>query len=84
MTPLPVLGVPVKSRALSGLDSLLSIAQMPGGIPVGTLAIGDSGAKNAGLMAAAILALHDDALNERLEAWRAAQSASVGEDPQDG
>ena len=84
MTPLPVLGVPVKSRALSGLDSLLSIAQMPGGIPVGTLAIGDSGAKNAGLMAAAILALHDDALNERLEAWRAAQSASVGENPQDG
>ena len=84
MTPLPVLGVPVKSRALSGLDSLLSIAQMPGGIPVGTLAIGDSGAKNAGLMAAAILALHDDALNERLETWRATQSASVGEDPQDG
>lgn len=81
MTPLPVLGVPVKSRALSGLDSLLSIVQMPGGIPVGTLAIGDSGAKNAGLMAASILALSDDALAKRLEAWRAAQTASIGDDP---
>lgn len=81
MTPLPVLGVPVKSRALSGLDSLLSIVQMPGGVPVGTLAIGDAGAKNAALMAASILALHDEGLAKRLGAWRAAQTASVGDDP---
>jgi 5-(carboxyamino)imidazole ribonucleotide mutase len=82
MTQLPVLGVPVESKALSGMDSLLSIAQMPGGIPVGTLAIGKAGAKNAGLMAAAILALSDSDLAERLRAWRAAQTASVGTDPQ--
>lgn len=81
MTPLPVLGVPVKSRALSGLDSLLSIVQMPGGVPVGTLAIGDAGAKNAALMAASILALQDNELSARLEAWRAKQTDSVGLDP---
>ncbi len=79
MTRLPVLGVPVQSAALSGLDSLLSIVQMPGGIPVGTLAIGKAGAKNAGLLAAAILANHDSALAERLEAWRAAQTDAVAE-----
>lgn len=81
MTQLPVLGVPVKSSNLSGLDSLLSIVQMPGGIPVGTLAIGKAGAKNAGLMAASILALSDEGLAERLRAWRAAQTASIGHDP---
>jgi len=81
MTRLPVLGVPVQSKALSGMDSLLSIVQMPGGIPVGTLAIGPAGAKNAGLLAASILALHDPVLAERLDAWRAAQSDSVGEHP---
>ncbi|MEN0075241.1 MAG: 5-(carboxyamino)imidazole ribonucleotide mutase [Paracraurococcus sp.] len=81
MTPLPVLGVPVESHALKGMDSLLSIVQMPGGIPVGTLAIGRAGAINAGLLAAAILALADPALAERLEAWRAAQSAGVPELP---
>lgn len=81
MTRLPVLGVPVQSKALSGLDSLLSIVQMPGGIPVGTLAIGPAGAKNAGLLAASILALNDSTLAERLDAWRAAQSDSVGERP---
>jgi len=81
MTRLPVLGVPVESKALSGMDSLLSIAQMPGGIPVGTLAIGKAGAKNAGLMAAAILALSDDKIAEALETWRAAQTASVAHDP---
>jgi 5-(carboxyamino)imidazole ribonucleotide mutase len=77
MTPLPVLGVPVESHALKGMDSLLSIAQMPGGIPVGTLAIGRAGAINAALLAAAILALSDPALAERLDAWRAAQTAGV-------
>ena len=82
LTPLPVLGVPVQSKALSGQDSLLSIAQMPGGIPVGTLAIGKAGAKNAGLLAAAILAAFDDALARRLDDWRARQSASVAEDPE--
>lgn len=81
MTHLPVLGVPVQSKALSGMDSLLSIVQMPGGIPVGTLAIGEAGAKNAGLMAAAILALSDKDLSERLQDWRAAKSAAVGEVP---
>lgn len=81
MTRLPVLGVPVESKALSGMDSLLSIAQMPGGIPVGTLAIGHAGAKNAGLLAAAILALSDAGIAERLEAWRARQTQSVGTDP---
>ncbi|MDB5371391.1 MAG: purE [Belnapia sp.] len=82
MTPLPVLGVPVESHALKGMDSLLSIAQMPGGIPVGTLAIGKAGAINAGLLAAAILALADPALAERLDAWRAAQTAGVPELPE--
>jgi 5-(carboxyamino)imidazole ribonucleotide mutase len=84
MTSLPVLGVPVQSKALSGLDSLLSIVQMPGGVPVGTLAIGEAGAKNAGLLAAAILATHDAALAERLDAWRAAQTDSVPLDPEAG
>ncbi|MCJ2083700.1 5-(carboxyamino)imidazole ribonucleotide mutase [Methylobacterium sp. J-090] len=82
MTPLPVLGVPVESKALSGQDSLLSIVQMPAGIPVGTLAIGRAGAVNAALLAAAILALTDPGLAARLEAWRAAQTASVAEHPQ--
>jgi len=81
MTPLPVLGVPVESKALSGQDSLLSIVQMPAGIPVGTLAIGRAGAINAALLAAAILALTDPGLAARLEAWRAAQTASVAETP---
>jgi len=81
MTQLPVLGVPVQSAALSGLDSLLSIVQMPGGVPVGSLAIGKSGAKNAGLMAVSILALSDRALAERLRAWRAAQTDAIGLDP---
>jgi|TARA_Y100000815_G_C13250949_1_gene465548 5-(carboxyamino)imidazole ribonucleotide mutase len=81
MTHLPVLGVPVQSKALSGLDSLLSIVQMPAGIPVGTLAIGEAGAKNAALMAAAILALGDSELSERLQDWRAARSNDVGEAP---
>lgn len=81
MTELPVLGVPVKSRALSGLDSLLSIVQMPGGVPVATFAIGESGAKNAALHAAAILALSDEALAGRLSDWRAAQTAGVAETP---
>lgn len=83
ITPLPVLGVPVESKALSGKDSLLSIVQMPGGIPVGTLAIGKAGATNAGLMAAAILALNDAALADKLDAYRARQTASVAEFPQD-
>jgi len=81
MTHLPVLGVPVQSKALSGQDSLLSIVQMPAGIPVGTLAIGEAGAANAGLLAAAILATSDDALAERLQAFRAEQTASVAEKP---
>ncbi|VVT00414.1 phosphoribosylaminoimidazole carboxylase, mutase subunit [Sphingomonas aurantiaca] len=81
MTHLPVLGVPVESKALKGMDSLLSIAQMPGGIPVGTLAIGKPGAINAGLLAAAILATSDDALATRLKAWRAAQTDAVATDP---
>lgn len=81
LTPLPVLGVPVQSKALNGQDSLLSIAQMPGGVPVGTLAIGKAGAKNAGLLAAAMLAAFDDALAERLDAWRAAQTEAVAEEP---
>ncbi|UAK26303.1 5-(carboxyamino)imidazole ribonucleotide mutase [Sphingomonas nostoxanthinifaciens] len=82
MTRLPVLGVPVQSSALSGLDSLLSIVQMPGGVPVGTLAIGKAGAINAGLLAAQILALDDDALAGRVDAWRAAQTAAVDEAPE--
>lgn len=81
MTHLPVLGVPVQSKALSGQDSLLSIVQMPAGIPVGTLAIGEAGATNAGLLAAAILANNDPALAERLKAYRAAQTDSVAERP---
>jgi len=81
MTALPVLGVPVESKALSGMDSLLSIVQMPGGIPVGTLAIGKAGAINAGLLAAAILALSDEALALRLATWRAAQTDGVAIDP---
>ncbi|MDR3514123.1 MAG: 5-(carboxyamino)imidazole ribonucleotide mutase [Caulobacteraceae bacterium] len=83
MTELPVLGVPIESKALKGMDSLLSIAQMPGGIPVGTLAIGEAGAKNAGLLAAAILALSDDALAARLAAFRARQTESVDETVED-
>jgi 5-(carboxyamino)imidazole ribonucleotide mutase len=82
MTRLPVLGVPVESKALSGLDSLLSIVQMPAGIPVGTLAIGKAGASNAGLLAAAILAGHDDRLAARLERWRSDQTDSVSEAPE--
>ena len=81
MTHLPVLGVPVQSKALKGMDSLLSIVQMPGGIPVGTLAIGAAGATNAALLAASILALSDPALSERLIAWRVAQTDSVAEFP---
>ncbi len=81
LTSLPVFGVPVESKALSGQDSLLSIVQMPGGIPVGTLAIGKAGAKNAGLLAAAVLAVNDDALAARLEAMRADQAASIAEFP---
>lgn len=81
MTTLPVLGVPVRSRALKGLDSLLSIVQMPSGVPVGTLAIGEAGAANAGLLAASILALSDEALAKRLEAYRAALTEAIGEDP---
>jgi 5-(carboxyamino)imidazole ribonucleotide mutase len=83
MTPLPVFGVPIESKALSGQDSLLSIVQMPAGIPVGTLAIGRSGAVNAALLAAAVLALNDPALAEALDAWRAEQTAAVAERPQD-
>lgn len=81
LTHLPVLGVPVQSKALSGQDSLLSIVQMPAGIPVGTLAIGEAGAANAGLLAAAILATTDEALAERLKAFRAAQTESVAVRP---
>ncbi|MFY9289265.1 MAG: 5-(carboxyamino)imidazole ribonucleotide mutase [Methylorubrum rhodinum] len=81
MTPLPVFGVPVESKALSGQDSLLSIVQMPAGIPVGTLAIGRAGAVNAALLAAAVLALTDADLAARLDAWRARQSESVSERP---
>ena len=81
MTPLPVLGVPVQSKALSGMDSLLSIVQMPKGVPVGTLAIGEAGAINAGLMAASIIALQDEAVATALEAYRAKQTAGVAETP---
>lgn len=83
MTALPVLGVPVESRTMKGIDSLYSIVQMPGGIPVGTLAIGKAGATNAGLMAASILALGDDGLAARLEDWRSRQTESVAEKPVD-
>jgi 5-(carboxyamino)imidazole ribonucleotide mutase len=82
MTRLPVLGVPVESKALSGLDSLLSIVQMPAGVPVGTLAIGKPGAANAGLLAAAMLATSDDALAARLEAWRQRQTDGIAEHPE--
>lgn len=83
MTALPVLGVPVKSSALSGLDSLLSIVQMPKGVPVGTLAIGEAGAANAGILAAAIISTADEALAGRIEAWRAAQTDAVAESVED-
>jgi 5-(carboxyamino)imidazole ribonucleotide mutase len=83
MTRLPVLGVPIESKALKGMDSLLSIVQMPGGVPVATFAIGESGAKNAGLHAAAILALSDSKLAERLATWRARQTEAVAETPSD-
>src|SRR3954452_24337753 len=82
MTRLPVLGVPVESKALSGLDMLLSIVQMPAGVPVGTLAIGHAGAKNAGLLAASILALNDAALAGRLEEWRRRQTDAVADSPE--
>ena len=82
MTRLPVLGVPIESKALSGMDSLLSIVQMPAGVPVGTLAIGRAGAVNAGLLAASILALSDEALAGRLEAWRKRQTDGVAETPE--
>ncbi len=82
MTRLPVLGVPIESKALNGIDSLLSIVQMPAGVPVATLAIGKPGAINAALLAASILALSDAALATRLEAWRAAQTDAVGETPE--
>ncbi len=82
MTPLPVLGVPVQSKALSGLDSLLSIVQMPKGVPVGTLAIGEAGAANAGLLAASIIALEDAGVAAKLDAFRAAQTESVKEVPE--
>jgi 5-(carboxyamino)imidazole ribonucleotide mutase len=81
MTPLPVLGVPVQSKALDGMDSLLSIVQMPAGIPVGTLAIGRAGAVNAALLAAAIIAIGDDSLAARLARWRQAQTDAVDEEP---
>jgi 5-(carboxyamino)imidazole ribonucleotide mutase len=81
MTELPVLGVPIETKALKGMDSLLSIVQMPAGVPVGTLAIGKAGAINAGLLAAAILANEDQALGQRLRAWREAQTGSVAEAP---
>lgn len=84
MTTLPVFGVPVETAALKGQDSLLSIVQMPGGVPVGTLAIGKAGAINAGLLAAAVLALGDSALDARLTAWRAARTAAVADTPSDG
>jgi 5-(carboxyamino)imidazole ribonucleotide mutase len=83
LTPLPVFGVPVESKALSGQDSLLSIVQMPAGIPVGTLAIGRAGAVNAALLAAAVLALSDPALERRLDSFRAAQTAKVANEPVD-
>ena len=83
LTELPVFGVPIQSKALSGVDSLYSIVQMPAGIPVGTLAIGKAGAVNAALLAAAVLALHDEALASRLKAWRQAQTDAVQERPSD-
>jgi 5-(carboxyamino)imidazole ribonucleotide mutase len=84
LTSLPVFGVPVESKALSGIDSLYSIVQMPPGVPVGTLAIGQAGAVNAALLAASVLALSDPALSERLDAWRKRQTDAVAERPKDG
>ena len=84
LTSLPVFGVPVESKALSGVDSLYSIVQMPPGVPVGTLAIGQAGAINAALLAASVLALSDSALSERLDAWRKRQTDAVAERPKDG
>lgn len=84
MTPLPVFGVPVESKALSGMDSLLSIVQMPGGIPVGTLAIGRAGAINAALLAGAVIALDNDTVRINLDEWRASQTAGIDESPTDG
>ncbi len=84
LTTLPVFGVPVESKALCGQDSLLSIVQMPAGVPVGTLAIGQAGATNAALLAASVLALYDEALARRLEDWRAARTAAVGQSPDAG
>jgi 5-(carboxyamino)imidazole ribonucleotide mutase len=84
LTSLPVFGVPIESKALSGLDSLYSIVQMPPGVPVGTLAIGQAGAVNAALLAVSVLALSDPALADRLDAWRQRQTAGVGEAPKDG
>ena len=83
ITALPVFGVPIESKALSGMDSLLSIVQMPGGIPVGTLAIGRAGAINAGLLAAAVIALKDNIVRENLDAWRAKQTSEITEIPSD-
>jgi 5-(carboxyamino)imidazole ribonucleotide mutase len=83
LTHLPVLGVPVESKALKGMDSLLSIVQMPAGVPTGTLAIGEAGATNAGIFASSILALSDEALSQRLQAWRAARTEAVREKPSD-
>ena len=83
MTILPVFGVPIESKALGGMDSLLSIAQMPGGVPVGTLAIGTAGARNAGLLAASVVATSDDEVAGRLETWRAAQTDAVADRPED-
>lgn len=83
LTSLPVLGVPIQTKSLDGLDSLLSIVQMPGGVPVGTLAIGKAGAKNAALLAAAILGLADKDIGKKLEDWRAAQTAAIAETPED-
>tara|TARA_X000001316_G_scaffold11895_1_gene4939 strand:+ start:984 stop:1442 length:459 start_codon:yes stop_codon:yes gene_type:complete len=82
MTPLPVLGVPVQSRALSGMDSLLSIVQMPKGVPVGTLAIGEAGSTNAGLLAASIVALEDPSVAKKLDQFRQAQTDKIGESPE--
>ena len=84
MTPLPVFGVPIQSKSLNGLDSLLSIVQMPAGVPVGATAIGRAGAVNAALLAAAVIALGDDAIAESLDRYRAAQTAAVAEQPSDG
>ncbi len=83
LTPLPVLGVPIKSRALKGMDSLLSIVQMPGGVPVGTLAIGEAGAKNAAILAASILGTGDESIAARVESYRAAETAKVADTPKE-